>query len=89
MENNNTINNIQKPVSLIMTEAKENIVNAINEVQLHPVVLEMIVKELYMEIKDQAKMMIERESAEYQRTLMEAMKANEVKEDPEVVSDVE
>ena len=84
MENNT--NNIQKPISLVIEEAKNSIVYAINNAQLHPVLLEMIMKELYMEIQNQVKFTTQREKEEYERVLVEAMRANEVSD---VVADVE
>jgi hypothetical protein len=84
MENNT--NNIQKPISLVIEEAKNSIVYAINNAQLHPVLLEMIIKELYMEIQNQVKSTTQREKEEYERVLVEAMRVNEVSD---VVADVE
>ena len=66
MENSNT-NNIQKPISMVLKESKDIIVNAINSVNLHPSLLEMIMKDLYVEVKNQAEIMSQRESSEYER----------------------
>ena len=65
MENN--INNIQKPVSMIVNESRDIIANAINSINLHPVLLEIILKDFYLEIKNQATVMSQRENSEYER----------------------
>ena len=68
---NNTTNNIQKPISMIIKESKDIIVNAMNSVSLHPTLLEMIMKELYLEIQNQVKVTFERERYEYEKMLSE------------------
>lgn len=75
MENNKiqNTNSIQKPISLIIEESKSTIVDAINSARLHPILLEMIVKELYLEIQSQARMMSEREKVEYENMLKESI----------------
>lgn len=70
-------NNIQKPISMVIEESKNAIVNVINSVQLHPMLLEMIVKELYLEIHHQATATAQREKEGYERTLTESTMANE------------
>lgn len=73
MENNtNVTNNIQKPISLIIEEGKTNIINTINELNLHPTLLEPILKDIYAEVQMQARMTLERETAEYNRMRNEA-----------------
>ena len=72
MENNE--NNIQKPVSMIVNESRDIIANAINSANLHPVLLEMILKDFYLEVKNQAEIMSKRENSEYKR------KCNELKD---------
>ena len=77
----NNTNNIQKPISLVIEDAKSTIVNAVNSVQLHPILLEMIVKELYLEVQNQARIVAQNEKFEYEKTLSECMlKENEVTE---------
>ena len=62
---------MEKPVSLIMEEAENTIVDAINSVQLHPTLLEMIMKNLYLEVKEQANVIRQREKDDYKRATME------------------
>lgn len=76
----NNINNIQKPISMVIEESKNTIVNAINSVQLHPTLLEIIIKELYLEVQNQAKVIAENERYEYERKLSECMLENKVTE---------
>lgn len=69
MENTNTIN---KPVSMVLNEAKDVIVKAINSVQLHPTLLEMVIKDIYNEVKYNAVAFSEREKAEYEQALQKS-----------------
>ena len=68
-KNTKNTNNIQKPISLIIEESKNIIVNAVNSVSLHPVLLEMIMKELYLEVQNQAIVTTQREKKEYEKLL--------------------
>ena len=75
MENTNTIN---KPISLILEESKKTIVDAINSTGLPMTLLEMIVRDLYNEVRQNALYQYESEKKEYERTLAEQMKAREI-----------
>lgn len=61
----NSNNQIQKPVSVIMSEARDKIATTLNGIDLHPVLLEMILKEIYLDVQNQAKYISEREMQEY------------------------
>lgn len=76
MENtNNTTNTtINKPISLILEDSKKVIINAINSVGLHPTLLEMILKDIYNEARQNATMQYEREKVEYEKALQESEK---------------
>ena len=65
MENINTIN---KPVSMVLNEAKD----VIDSVQLHPTLLEMVIKDIYNEVKYNAVAFSEREKAEYEQALQKS-----------------
>lgn len=67
----NTINNIQKPVSLIIEEFKDNLATVINESGLHMSLIDMIVKEIYFEVHNQAELISAREKLEYERLCYE------------------
>ena len=64
MENTNNIQ-IQKPLSLIIKDEREKLVQTINSIELHPVLLEMLMREIYLEVQNQAKYVSEREMQEY------------------------
>ena len=76
MENINNINAINKPISLIIEDAKQSIINVINEVNLHPTLLEMILRDVYNEANEFAKAQLNREKAEYEQALVELSKLN-------------
>lgn len=71
MENTNNINTINKPTGLFIEDAKQSIINTINEVNLHPTLLEMILRDIYNEAKELARAQYEREKAEYEQALAE------------------
>ena len=77
MENNN----LTKPISLAIDDAKNSIIQAINNTHLHITLVEMIMKELYMEVQEQAKLTKERELNEYNRQLAEEEKASSADEE--------
>lgn len=57
---------MEKPLSLVIKESKQTIIDAINSVNLHPTLLEMIVKDIYLEIRDLERTNSEREEKAYQ-----------------------
>lgn len=71
MKNTNNTNTINKPIGLIIEDAKKSIVNVINEVNLHPILLEMILRDIYNEANELAKAQYNREKAEYEQALAE------------------
>ena len=72
MENTNNINTtINKPIGLILEDAKQSIINTINEVNLHPTLLEMILRDIYNEVNELAKAQLNRERTEYEQALAE------------------
>lgn len=68
MENNN----IQKPISLIVKETKEEIVKLINNTQLHPTLFGMILKEVYAEFQEYEQKYSEQEQIQYYNELKAA-----------------
>lgn len=58
---------IQKPVSLVIEDTRTEIAKVISESGLHISVIDMIVKELYIEIRSQAEKVLQAEMEEYQR----------------------
>ena len=41
---------MDKPISIIVEETKQSLADVINNCKLHPVVLEMIIKDVYLDI---------------------------------------
>ena len=77
MENTNNINKtINKPISLIIEDAKQSIIGVINEINLHPTLLEMVLRDVYNEANELAKAQLNREKAEYEQALTELSKLN-------------
>ena len=76
MENINNTNTINKPISLIIENAKQSIIDVINEVNLHPTLLEMVLRDIYNEANELAKVQLNRERAEYEQALAELAKLN-------------
>lgn len=56
----------QKPLPLIIKEARENIATAINDTELNPVLLEPIIKDFYNEVKVLSERQYEMDLKEYQ-----------------------
>lgn len=57
---------MEKPLSLVIKESKQTIIDAINSVNLHPTLLEMVVKDIYIEVQALNKSVCENELKEYQ-----------------------
>lgn len=70
-----------KPISMIVEESRQIIVDAINNANLHPTLLLMILKDIYNEVNQQAKIQYEYEKIEYEKMLTEIK--NEVESDKE------
>lgn len=56
---------MDKPISMIIQESKDMIVETINKCNLHPSILELIVKDIYMDIAETAKKVSEIEEQKY------------------------
>ena len=83
MENtNNTTNtnNIEKPISLILEESKRVIIDAVNSTNLHPTLLEMIIKDIYNEVRERANYQYEFDKNEYEQKTHEQLKESTPKE---------
>lgn len=83
MENtNNTTNtnNIEKPISLILEESKRVIIDAVNSTNLHPTLLEMIIKDIYNEVRERANYQYEFDKNEYEQKTHAQLKESTPKE---------
>lgn len=61
--------NMDKPISVQINEAKNKIVNTINELNLHPSILLPIMKDIYSEVQNIAIQTEQREMEEYNNSL--------------------
>lgn len=57
---------MDKPISIILEEAKQSIADAVNNANLHPALLEPIIKDLYTEVQYHAKMQYQKDKNEYE-----------------------
>lgn len=64
---NNNTNNIGKPISLILEESKRVIIDAVNSTNLHPTLLEMIIKDIYNEVRERANYQYEFDKKSYEQ----------------------
>lgn len=71
---NNTIN---KPLSMVLQESKENLIKVINGLNLHPSILELLIKDIYNEVRIQTLVTENYEKLEYEKALMENNKDSE------------
>lgn len=80
MNNTTNINNIEKPISLILEESKRVIIDAVNSTNLHPTLLEMIIKDIYNEVRERANYQYEFDKNEYEQKTHEQLKESTPKE---------
>ena len=71
MENKTTV---IKPLSMNVKEAETGIINEINKYNLHPALLELILKNIYAEVAALAKNTYESEANKYWQSINEATK---------------
>jgi hypothetical protein len=62
---------MEKPISMILSESKQTIINAVASTNLHPALLELIIKDIYNEVKLSAERQLEMEQGEYNYSLQE------------------
>lgn len=68
MNNTTNTNNIEKPISLILKESKRVIIDAVNSTNLHPTLLELIIKDVYNEVRERANYQYEFDKNEYEKS---------------------
>lgn len=72
---------MNKPFSLIISETKESIVNILNNSNLHPTVMEMIIKDIYLEINRLSTSIVEKEKQQYlQESIQGIMNSSKLEE---------
>lgn len=60
---------MDKPISMQINDAKNILVETINNLQLHPMILEPIIKEIYEQLHISAIQLAEQERNEYEKSL--------------------
>ena len=64
-------NQIQKPISILIEETKQSLLHICNESNLHPSILELIVKDLYNEVVQVKNIQIKKEKEIFEGRLSE------------------
>ena len=62
----------QKPISIMINDFKQDLMNYISNAGLPPAVIEPIVKDIYQQIVEISKQELERDMVEYQKSQQEA-----------------
>lgn len=65
------MNNNQKPISMMINDFKQNLMNYISNAGLPPAIIEPIVKDIYQQIVEISKQELERDIVEYQKNQQE------------------
>jgi len=60
---------MEKPISMRIQEFKNSLVDLVNNSGLIPVIIEPIIKEIYMEVKTLGQQQFEKEKLEYEKFL--------------------
>lgn len=63
---------MDKPISVLLNDARNILVDAVNQCNLHPALLEPIFREIYSEVKYHAEIISRKEQQEYEHALTEA-----------------
>ena len=66
------MNNNQKPISMMINDFKQDLMNYISNAGLPPAIIEPIVKDIYQQIVEISKQELERDMIEYQKSQQEA-----------------
>lgn len=66
------MNNNHKPISIMINDFKQDLMNYISNAGLPPAVIEPIVKDIYQQIVEISKQELERDMVEYQKSQQEA-----------------
>lgn len=74
---------MNKPVSIVREEFKNDLINLINNSGLQLFIVEPIIQEVFMEVRSAAKTQLELDKKRYEESLMvESSKADDYIEDP-------
>lgn len=61
----------QKPISIVINDFKQDLMNYISNAGLPPAIIEPIVKDIYQQIVEISKQELERDMVEYQKNQQE------------------
>lgn len=76
---------MEKPITIIIQETKDQLIGIINASNLPPVILEPVVRDIYNEINTLTKMQYEKDLKEYHNKLNQENQLNNLKtEEPTV-----
>ena len=78
-------NTIDKPLSVVITECKDNIINALNSSKLPPIIMEYLMKELFEEVHQLAVKQYTDEKNDYESKLQQLAEQEQKNEQPEIV----
>lgn len=66
--------NMERPASLLIQETRNNIINILNESKLHPVILELIMKDIMNDVTNASTRVKNKELEEYNNKVLEEAK---------------
>lgn len=66
--------NMERPASLLIQETRNNIINILNESKLHPVILELIMKDIMNDVTNASTRVKNKELEEYNNKVLEETK---------------
>ena len=70
MKNNKNNSNADKPISMVLNELKQGLINTVNEACLPPCLIEPILKDLYEETHMLAQQQLQEDTANYNEKIM-------------------
>lgn len=56
---------MEKPISLIIDETKQSLIETINGCKLHPSIIEMVIKDIYVEVSNLSSTVATKEKEQY------------------------
>ena len=65
---------MERPASLLIQETRNNIINILNESKLHPVILELIMKDIMNDVTNASTRIKNKEIEEYNNKVLEEAK---------------
>lgn len=72
---------MNKPLTMIIKETQNNVVNTLNESGLPPIILDFILRDIYMEVHGIAERQTAEDAEKYEKSLKEEAEKKVVKEE--------